>query len=87
MGAAYAGALEVSCSSCGADVDQYCTTPDGRLRRCPCVTRCTSIPAELRSAARETDSDVAQGHSAPQLVFVDLDAHDPSEPRHPRGDE
>ncbi|WP_217267741.1 hypothetical protein, partial [Mycobacterium sp. ST-F2] len=87
---AYAGALCTPCSTCGAEVGQYCTTPDGRLRRCPCVARCRSIPIELRSSSRGADSDAAQGHSAPiaQQPFVDLDAYaDPSEPRYPRSEQ
>lgn len=81
---AYLGALQAQCTGCGADAGQYCTTPDGRLRRCPCVTRCRSIPVELRSSVREGDSDTAEGRAEP--LFIDLDCPDPSEPRHPRGD-
>lgn len=86
---AYQGALEVPCGSCGADADQYCTTPDGRLRRCPCVARCRAISASLGSSDPDGDSGAAQGHSAPiaQLPLVDLDAYaDPSEPRYPRSE-
>lgn len=39
--AAYAdtGALSVPCANCGAPQGQWCTRPDGRVRRVPCVDR------------------------------------------------
>lgn len=33
------GALEVSCTHCGAVPGQWCTKSDGRVRRVPCVER------------------------------------------------
>lgn len=83
---AYVGALEVPCSSCGAEVGQYCTTPDGRLRRCPCVTRCASIPAELRSSALDSESGAAGTRSAPRTEPLQLGYPDITEPRHQRSD-
>lgn len=39
--AAYAavGALAVSCPTCGAERGQWCSKPDGRVGRIPCVAR------------------------------------------------
>ncbi len=36
------GALEVSCPNCDAAPDQWCTRPDGRVRRVPCIDRTTT---------------------------------------------
>lgn len=33
------GALDVSCSHCGASPGQWCSTDGGRTRRVPCVVR------------------------------------------------
>ncbi|WP_139334572.1 zinc finger domain-containing protein [Mycobacterium colombiense] len=33
------GALEVSCTHCGAGPGQWCMTDDARTRRVPCVVR------------------------------------------------
>lgn len=33
------GALRRPCDTCGSQPNQWCTTPDGRLRRVPCVDR------------------------------------------------
>jgi hypothetical protein len=32
-------ALSVTCTNCGAQKGQWCTRPDGRVRRVPCVER------------------------------------------------
>lgn len=85
--AAYEGALDVVCPSCAAAVGAYCTAPDGRLRRCPCVTRCRAIPADLGSPDPETPADAAGTRSAPKTAPLQLDYDDITEPRHQRGDE
>lgn len=36
---AYAGAIQSVCPNCGAEPDCWCTTPDGRVRRVPCIDR------------------------------------------------
>ena len=36
---AYTGTLSIACSNCGAQPENWCTTPDGRVRRVPCVDR------------------------------------------------
>lgn len=33
------GALEVACTNCGAEKGRWCTKPDGRVSRVPCVAR------------------------------------------------
>lgn len=33
------GSLSVACTNCGAQQGQWCTRPDGRVRRVPCVDR------------------------------------------------
>lgn len=32
-------ALSTTCTNCGAQQGQWCTRPDGRVRRVPCVAR------------------------------------------------
>lgn len=89
VAAAYFGALDIACPHCGAEIGRYCTNSDtGRLRRAPCVPRCrvsTPIPDTLDPRPR---SDAAETLSVPvDLDQPTLDYPDPSEPRHPRGDE
>lgn len=81
------GALSVPCSTCAAKVGNYCTSPTGQLRRVPCARRCrvsSDIPDTLDPRPR---ADAAETLSAPDLDQPTLDYPDPSEPRHPRGDE
>lgn len=33
------GALDISCPNCAAEPGHWCTKPDGRVRRVPCVQR------------------------------------------------
>lgn len=33
------GADRVDCPNCGAEKDVFCTRPDGRVRKTPCVSR------------------------------------------------
>lgn len=33
------GALEIACPHCAAATGQWCTKPDGRVSRVPCVAR------------------------------------------------
>ena len=42
--AAYAetGAIDVPCPNCGAEVESFCTHPDGTFRKIPCPTRLTA---------------------------------------------
>ena len=91
IAAAYNGALSVACGNCGAALGDYCTKSTGQLRRTPCVTRCRAITPEAGSADLEPCPDAAGGRSAPHPVVMPdqptLDYADPSEPRHPRGDE
>lgn len=81
------GAFDIPCPHCGADIGVVCTRPDGRVRRAPCVARCRISSPAVGSSDPEHDSEPAEARSG----LVDLDApplwHDPSEPRHPRGDE
>lgn len=35
-------ALSTSCPNCGALPGRWCTKPDGRVRRIPCVARATA---------------------------------------------
>lgn len=46
-------ALDRPCPNCCAGVGQWCTTPDGHVRRIPCVPRCT------RAADVETETHAA----------------------------
>lgn len=36
---AYAGARDIPCPTCGAEPGAWCTRPDGRVGRVPCVAR------------------------------------------------
>lgn len=36
------GALRIDCPNCRAERDRWCTQPDGRVRRVPCVERATA---------------------------------------------
>ncbi|MCV7141403.1 hypothetical protein [Mycolicibacterium fortuitum] len=80
------GALEVECSHCGAEVGNYCTRDDGRVRRTPCVARCRISSPAPGWLDPDGGPDAAAGRTGPVQV-LDLDYPDPSEPRHPRGDE
>ncbi|OBB33058.1 hypothetical protein A5792_11555 [Mycolicibacterium peregrinum] len=88
---AYDGALSVTCGNCGAGPGDYCIKESGQLRRTPCVTRCRAITPEVGSVDPEPYADAAEARTAPARVVVPdqptLDYADPSEPRHPRGDE
>jgi hypothetical protein len=35
------GALKIGCPNCGAPRNKWCTMPDGRVRRIPCLRRIT----------------------------------------------
>lgn len=50
--AAYTGALAVPCGHCGAEPDQPCTKPDGRISRVPCVDRIAA--ADIASSISST---------------------------------
>lgn len=39
------GALRIDCPNCGATRNKWCTRPDGRVRRVPCVERATTTAA------------------------------------------
>lgn len=36
------GALRIECPRCGARRNKWCTKPDGRVRRIPCIERATA---------------------------------------------
>lgn len=42
---AYVGALDVDCPTCGAERGKWCSRPDGRLGRIPCVARASASGA------------------------------------------
>lgn len=81
------GALDRRCPTCGVAVGEWCVNADG-YRRIPCARRCrvsSDIPDTLDPRPR---ADAAETLSAPVgLDQPTLDYPDPSEPRHPRGDE
>ena len=68
------GALTVPCGHCGAEPDQPCTKPDGRISRVPCVDR-------IAAADISSDTDKKGWISNPTLPV------DYSEPRRPRGND
>lgn len=50
------GSLNVDCPNCGAEPKQWCTKPDGRVRRIPCIERSTAtaiVTIERDSAYRD----------------------------------
>jgi hypothetical protein len=40
------GALDIPCPTCGAAPKVWCTKPDGRVRRAPCVRRAAAANYE-----------------------------------------
>lgn len=79
------GALAIGCPHCGAPVGTYCTRDDGRVRRTPCVARCRISSPIPESSDPEGHSDAAETRTGPVANLPDYP--DPSEPRHPRGDQ
>lgn len=41
------GALRTDCPNCGAERNKWCTKPDGRVRRIPCIERATTTAAVI----------------------------------------
>lgn len=37
------GTLPIECTNCGAQPGTWCTRPDGRVRRTPCLARITAV--------------------------------------------
>lgn len=61
---AYAGTLSIACSNCGAQPESWCTTPDGRVRRVPCVDRIAtaSLAPVIRLPPRVSSHETQAPH-------------------------
>lgn len=44
------GAAGVPCLHCGAGIGQWCTRPDGGVRRTPCIDRICHLPQPSTAA-------------------------------------
>ncbi|ORB84677.1 hypothetical protein B1987_13710 [Mycobacterium kansasii] len=57
------GALEVACPNCSADQGHWCTKPDGRVSRVPCVSRAAA--ASLTVAHTDKYRDFSEPRHPP----------------------
>lgn len=69
-------ALTIPCTNCQAEQGIWCTKPDGRVSKVPCVARIAGADIAPRAT---TALNTAVETSAPSLDF--------SEPRHPMEDQ
>lgn len=60
-------ALSVNCTNCQAQRGQWCTLPDGRVRRVPCVERATTSLGSGEQYCR----DFSEPTHAPNLFITD----------------
>lgn len=57
-------ALKRPCITCGAEVNEWCTTPDERVRRIPCIRRATAPGGDTGDetpAARDFSQPIHEG--------------------------
>lgn len=64
-------AITRDCSRCGAPAGTWCSKPDGRLARIPCLVRAKSASSDWAKSAR------ASGAGGNEVAVVDF-----SEPRY-----
>ena len=64
--AAYAGARDIPCPTCGAEPASWCTRGDGRVGRVPCIARLAA--AEHPESDDDSPTDFSEARHPPRPI-------------------